>query len=162
MSSPLLNKQCLSFLIFKMQARLDGCLPEKGPKEGIRTCLKAFRPLIQVVFILFTNNQLDQSLKLLSKQACLMSLALWISFSRISDHFHHPLDVTVGAFVGILMVALLLLHCIMLYATWTTLIKQNLSYMSHLQAFVTMSFSRLWKEDHAFGRHYPEVQAIRL
>lgn len=98
------------FLILYLQARLDGCLPEKGPKEGIRTCLKAFRPLIQ---------------------ACLMSLALWISFSRISDYFHHPLDVTVGAFVGILM------------------------------AFVTMSFSRLSKEDHAFGRHYPEVQAIR-
>merc|ERR1711971_997133 len=68
------------FLILYLQARLDGCLPEKGPKEGIRTCLKAFRPLIQ---------------------ACLMGLALWISFSR------------------------------------------------------------LWKEDHAFGRHYPEAQAIR-
>lgn len=60
-----------------------------------------------------------------------MGLALWISFSRVSDYFHHPLDVAVGAFVGILM------------------------------AFVTLSFSRLWKEDHAFGRHYPEQQAIR-
>jgi phosphatidate phosphatase len=96
------------FLILYFQARLDRCLPEKGTKECIRTCLKAFRPLIQ---------------------ACLMGLALWISFSRVSDYFHHPLDVAVGAFVGILM------------------------------AFVTLSFSRLSKEDHAFGRHYPEVQA---
>ena len=41
-------------------------------------------------------------------QACLMGLALWISFSRVSDYFHHPLDVAVGAFVGILMVVPLL------------------------------------------------------
>ena len=77
--------------------------------------MKAFRPLIQVIANLFFSpiiNWIKQSLKLLSKQACLMSLALWISFSRISDYFHHPLDVTVGAFVGILMVVL-----IMLYAT---------------------------------------------
>merc|ERR1712130_100818 len=99
------------FLILYFQARLDRCLPEKkGPKECIRTALKAFRPLIQ---------------------ACLMGLALWISFSRVSDYFHHPLDVAVGAFVGILM------------------------------AFVTVSFSRIGKEDHAFGRFYPEMQAIR-
>lgn len=98
------------FLILYFQARLDRCPPEKGTKECIRTCMKAFRPLIQ---------------------ACLLGLALWISFSRVSDYFHHPLDVAVGAFVGILM------------------------------AFVTLSFSRLWKEDHAFGRHYPEQQAIR-
>jgi len=98
------------FLILYFQARLDRCPPEKGTKECIRTCLKAFRPLIQ---------------------ACLLALALWISFSRVSDYFHHPLDVAVGAFVGVLM------------------------------AFVTLSFSRLWKDDHAFGRHYPEQQAIR-
>jgi len=60
-----------------------------------------------------------------------MGLALWISFSRVSDYFHHPLDVAVGAFVGILM------------------------------AFVTVSFSRIGKEDHAFGRFYPEMQAVR-
>ena len=77
-----------------------------------------------------------------------MSLALWISFSRISDYFHHPLDVTVGAFLGTLMV-------IMQHTVKTkTLLTKN------LEAFVTMSFSRLRKEDLAFGRFYPEE--IRL
>ena len=37
-------------------------------------------------------------------QACLLSLAFWVSFSRVSDYFHHPLDVAVGAAVGTLMV----------------------------------------------------------
>ena len=39
-----------------------------------------------------------------------MGLALWISFSRVSDYFHHPLDVAVGAFVGILMVVFFLYY----------------------------------------------------
>ena len=30
-----------------------------------------------------------------------MSLALWVSFSRISDYFHHPMDVVTGALVGV-------------------------------------------------------------
>jgi len=93
------------FLILYLQARLDNCQPGTGVKENIRTGLKAFRPLVQ---------------------ACLMSLALWVSFSRISDYFHHPLDVAVGALVGILM------------------------------AFVTVSFARLFQHDQAFGRFYPD------
>ena len=48
-----------------------------------------------------------------------MSLALWVSFSRISDYFHHPLDVAVGALVGILMV-------VCLSAIFITLSNRNL------------------------------------
>jgi len=93
------------FLILYLQARLDNCQPGAGVMENVRIGLKAFRPLVQ---------------------ACLMSLALWVSFSRISDYFHHPLDVAVGALVGILM------------------------------AFVTVSFARLFQHDQAFGRFYPD------
>jgi len=93
------------FLILYLQARLDNSQPGTGVKENVRIGLKAFRPLIQ---------------------ACLLSLALWVSFSRISDYFHHPLDVAVGALVGILM------------------------------AFVTVSFARLFQHDQAFGRFYPD------
>ena len=98
---------------FQLQARLDRCPPEKGTKECIRTCLKAFRPLIQVLSlesspIINWIKIYFRGIKLISIQACLLALALWISFSRVSDYFHHPLDVAVGAFVGVLMVVPLL------------------------------------------------------
>jgi len=47
------------FLILYFQARLDRCLPEKGPKECIRTALKAFRPLIQTHQTNFDKGMLD-------------------------------------------------------------------------------------------------------
>jgi membrane-associated phospholipid phosphatase len=31
----------------------------------------------------------------------MLSLAFWVSLTRISDYFHHPYDVVTGALVGI-------------------------------------------------------------
>ena len=71
---------CATFLIIYLQARLNK-IPETSCYIGYTAkVLKVLRPFIQFgVFI----------------------LAFWISLTRISDYFHHPLDVTVGALVGI-------------------------------------------------------------
>ncbi len=51
---------------------------------GIQACvrsLKIARPFVQFGLII---------------------LAFWISLTRISDYFHHPMDVVTGALVGVL------------------------------------------------------------
>ena len=42
-------------------------------------------------------------------QFSLASLALWISLTRISDYFHHPVDVAAGGLIGILFACITLL-----------------------------------------------------
>eukprot|EP00092_Neocalanus_flemingeri_P034736 GFUD01037800.1.p1 GENE.GFUD01037800.1~~GFUD01037800.1.p1 ORF type:complete len:313 (-),score=66.54 GFUD01037800.1:207-1145(-) len=73
---------CATFLILYLQARLNK-FPESslGFVNITRQILKVLRPFMQ--FGLFI-------------------LAFWIALTRISDYFHHPLDVAMGSLVGIL------------------------------------------------------------
>ena len=72
---------CGTFLIIYLQARLN-----KMPyiqRTPIRLCyrvLKVLRPFIQFAMII---------------------LSFWVSLTRISDYFHHPMDVVTGALVGV-------------------------------------------------------------
>lgn len=72
---------CGTFLIVYLQARLTN-FPECSTRWVSLTyrLLKVFRPFIQFAMII---------------------LAFWISLTRISDYFHHPMDVVTGAIVGI-------------------------------------------------------------
>ena len=72
---------CGMFLIIYLQARLNAfpridncCL-----RRFVRT-LKVLRPFLQFGMVI---------------------LSFWVSLTRISDYFHHPLDVIMGAIVGI-------------------------------------------------------------
>ena len=72
---------CATFLILYLQARLNK-FPDSTSKmiSTLKQILKVLRPFLQ--FAIF-------------------SLAFWIALTRISDYFHHPLDVTMGSLVGI-------------------------------------------------------------
>merc|ERR1719412_1633988 len=69
------------FLIVYLQARLSNFPRHQSTVVGIvyRT-LKVLRPFIQFAMII---------------------LSFWISLTRISDYFHHPMDVVTGALVGV-------------------------------------------------------------
>eukprot|EP00091_Calanus_sinicus_P016475 TRINITY_DN35853_c0_g1_i1.p1 TRINITY_DN35853_c0_g1~~TRINITY_DN35853_c0_g1_i1.p1 ORF type:complete len:107 (+),score=26.52 TRINITY_DN35853_c0_g1_i1:616-936(+) len=71
---------CATFLIIYLQARLNK-VPESSPGQvTIAKVLKVVRPFIQFgIFI----------------------LAFWIALTRISDYFHHPLDIAMGSMAGI-------------------------------------------------------------
>ena len=68
------------FLIIYLQARLNNF------------------PVIDNIFL----NRFAKAFKILRPfiQFGLLILALWISLTRISDYYHHPLDVATGAIVG--------------------------------------------------------------
>jgi len=71
---------CGMFLIVYLQARLSNF--PRHQTTGVRLCyrfLKVLRPFIQFAMII---------------------LSFWISLTRISDYFHHPMDVLTGAVVG--------------------------------------------------------------
>jgi len=72
---------CGMFLIVYLQARLSNFPSHQSTclRLFYRT-LKIFRPFIQFAIII---------------------LSFWISLTRISDYFHHPMDVVAGALVGI-------------------------------------------------------------
>jgi len=73
---------CGMFLIIYLQARLNN-MPFIE-KTSVRICyrvLKVMRPFIQFAMII---------------------LSFWVSLTRISDYFHHPMDVVTGALVGVL------------------------------------------------------------
>jgi len=71
---------CATFLVIYLQARLNKIPPTVSCLGTVATILKLIRPFVQFgVFI----------------------LAFWIALTRISDYFHHPMDVTCGAIVGI-------------------------------------------------------------
>jgi len=72
---------CATFLIIYLQARLAN-FPhvENMFIRAIYRTLKILRPFIQFAMI---------------------TLAFWISLTRISNYFHHPYDVITGALVGI-------------------------------------------------------------
>ena len=80
---------CATFLIVYLQARLT-TFPKCSTRWVLLTyrVLKVFRPFIQFAMII---------------------LAFWISLTRISDYFHHPMDVVTGAFVGIAFAGMTLL-----------------------------------------------------
>ena len=75
-----LSFYCATFLIIYLQARLNKIQQSSSCRGNIAKVLKVLRPFIQ--FGLFM-------------------LAFWIALTRISDYFHHPLDVIMGSLVGI-------------------------------------------------------------
>jgi len=86
---------CATFLIVYLQARLSNFpvqnpAGEKFPRwlKFIYRLMKAFRPFIQFGMLI---------------------LAFWISLTRISDYFHHPMDVVTGALVGVLFACITLI-----------------------------------------------------
>ena len=72
---------CATFLILYLQARLNK-FPKSSTSSGniIQQMLKILRPFMQFGLAI---------------------LAFWIALTRISDYFHHPLDVACGSLVGI-------------------------------------------------------------
>ena len=80
---------CASFLIVYLQARLT-TFPKCSTRWVLLTyrVLKVIRPFIQFAMII---------------------LAFWISLTRITDSFHHPMDVVTGALVGIAFAGMTLL-----------------------------------------------------
>lgn len=86
---------CATFLIVYLQARLSN-FPQQHPAgekfprwlKFIYRLMKAFRPFIQFAMLI---------------------LAFWISLTRISDYFHHPMDVVTGALVGVLFACITLI-----------------------------------------------------
>jgi phosphatidate phosphatase len=71
---------CGMFLIIYLQARLSNFPRHQStPVRVVFRILKVLRPFIQFSMII---------------------LSFWISLTRISDYFHHPLDVFIGAIVG--------------------------------------------------------------
>lgn len=73
---------CGMFLIIYLQARLNNMPYIEN--TSIRICyrvLKVMRPFLQFAMII---------------------LSFWVSLTRISDYFHHPMDVVTGALVGVL------------------------------------------------------------
>jgi phosphatidate phosphatase len=73
---------CGTFMIVYLQSRLNRFPKSQhlGIQAAVRS-LKIARPFIQFGLII---------------------LAFWISLTRISDYFHHPMDVVTGALVGVL------------------------------------------------------------
>ena len=69
-----------TFLIIYLQARLNKIVESSSGQVTIAKFFKVCRPFIQ--FGIFM-------------------LAFWIALTRISDYFHHPLDVIMGSLVGI-------------------------------------------------------------
>ena len=78
-----------TFLIIYLQARLSN-FPQVE-SIYIRTFYKVTKVVRPIV------------------QFSLASLALWISLTRISDYFHHPVDVAAGGLIGILFACITLL-----------------------------------------------------
>ena len=72
---------CGTFLIIYLQARLNK-MPyiQRTPIRLVYRVLKVMRPFIQFAMII---------------------LSFWVSLTRISDYFHHPMDVVTGALVGV-------------------------------------------------------------
>ena len=54
-----------------------------------------------------TESDLLNGIRLITRtvkpylQFAVLVLAFWITLTRVKDYFHHPLDVTMGALVGI-------------------------------------------------------------
>ena len=80
---------CATFLIVYLQARLTN-FPQVD-----NMCIRTFYRIIKVLrpFIQFS----------------MVTLAFWISLTRISNYFHHPYDVVTGALVGIVFACITLL-----------------------------------------------------
>lgn len=86
---------CATFLIVYLQARLSN-FPKQNPAgdkfprwlKVIYRFTKALRPFIQFGMLV---------------------LAFWIALTRISDYFHHPMDVVTGALVGVLFACITLI-----------------------------------------------------
>ena len=105
---------CATFLIVYLQSRLANF-----PKGAVcyvnctyRT-LKISRPFIQFGLII---------------------LAAWISFTRISDYFHHPMDIVTGAVVGVVFACLTLLVCADMFNKRSIFWKNFLMYRGQGQA----------------------------
>ena len=80
---------CATFLIVYLQARLTN-FPHVD-----NVCVRTFYRILKILrpFIQFS----------------MITLAFWISLTRISNYFHHPYDVVTGALVGIVFACITLL-----------------------------------------------------
>jgi len=72
---------CATYLILYLHFRLNHVMEtESDLLNGIRLITRTVKPYIQFAVLV---------------------LAFWITLTRVKDYYHHPLDVTIGALVGI-------------------------------------------------------------
>ena len=90
---------CGMFLIIYLQARLNNMPYIEN--TSIRICYRS--NIIGSLYIIFHNNSF-RVLKVMRPflQFAMIILSFWVSLTRISDYFHHPMDVVTGALVGVL------------------------------------------------------------
>ena len=106
---------CCTFLIVYLQSRLSD-FPHCSTRWVWLSYrfVKVLRPFIQFAIII---------------------LAFWISLSRISDYFHHPMDVVTGALAGIAFAGMTLLVIADVFsrnsAFWKTLHEPDITYHYH-------------------------------
>ena len=90
---------CGMFLIIYLQARLNNMPYIEN--TSIRICYRS--NIKGSLYIIFHNNSF-RVLKVMRPflQFAMIILSFWVSLTRISDYFHHPMDVVTGALVGVL------------------------------------------------------------
>jgi len=114
---------CGMFLIVYLQARLSNFPRHQSTAVGIvfRT-LKVLRPFIQFAMII---------------------LSFWISLTRISNYFHHPMDVLTGAVVGMCFAIITLMVIADVFnkrsAFWRPMESQNSTNSNELRSTHTSS-----------------------
>jgi len=100
---------CGMFLIIYLQARLSN-FPrhQSAPVKIVYRALKILRPFIQFAMII---------------------LSFWISLTRISNYFHHPMDVLTGAVVGMSFALITLMVIADVFnkrsAFWRPMVREN-------------------------------------
>jgi hypothetical protein len=105
------------FLVLYLQIRLSNTQGFSKPsslRSRIFEGIKIFRPLTQWM---------------------LMALAAWITFTRISDYKHHPMDVLTGGVVGSL-IAYLTIHQVISLPTYPRIFQSTLK-DSNMDVFTT-------------------------
>jgi len=116
---------CAAFLVVYLQARLSNFPPSNISWVVIsyRT-IKVFRPFLQF---------------------CSLTLAFWISLTRISDYFHHPEDVIAGAFVGLAFACLTLLVIVDVFNKETSFRKSLVGFSKNSDAEKNGGSSKITK-----------------
>jgi len=111
------------FLVLYLQIRLSNTQGFSKPsslRSRIFEGIKIFRPLTQWM---------------------LMALAAWITFTRISDYKHHPMDVFGGGVVGSL-IAYLTIHQVICLPTYPRIFQSTLK-DSNMDVFTTGAYDTL-------------------
>jgi len=111
------------FLVLYLQIRLSNTQGFSKPnslRSRVFEGIKIFRPLTQWM---------------------LMALAAWITFTRISDYKHHPMDVFTGGVVGSL-IAYLTIHQVISLPTYPRIFQSTLK-DSNMDVFTTGAYDTL-------------------